>query len=82
MVVPTRLTVVEGAYAMHPELAPYYDVSAFLTLSEHTQRARIEKRNTPAMAKRFFSEWIPMERAYFAAFDIEKTCDFIISVEE
>ena len=38
------------------------------------QRERISRRNTPEKAKRFFAEWIPMEQAYFAAFDIPAKC--------
>lgn len=35
---------------------------------------RISRRNTPEKANRFFAEWIPMEQAYFAAFDIPAKC--------
>ena len=63
-----------GAYSMHPDLAPYYDLSVFLDISPELQRDRISRRNTPEKAKRFFAEWIPMEQAYFAAFDIPAKC--------
>lgn len=71
---PKKLVVAEGAYSMHPELAPYYDLSVFLDISPELQRERISRRNTPEKAKRFFAEWIPMEQAYFAAFDIPAKC--------
>lgn len=77
-ITPKRLNVVEGAYSMHPELEKYYDLSVFLDVDEDTQRARIEKRNSPALAKRFFSEWIPMERKYFLATSIKDRCDLHI----
>ena len=64
-VTPAQLVVVEGAYSMHPALAPYYDLSVFLTIPPKMQRQRILKRNTPDMAERFFTEWIPMEAQYF-----------------
>ena len=73
-IVPEKLVVTEGAYSMHPELAPYYDLSVFLDISPELQRERISCRNTPEKAKRFFAEWIPMEQAYFAAFDIPVKC--------
>ena len=73
-IVPGKLVVTEGAYSMHPELAPYYDLSVFLEISPELQRERILHRNTPEKAKRFFDEWIPMEQAYFAAFDIPAKC--------
>ena len=79
-IVPGRLVVTEGAYSMHPELAPYYDLSIFLDISPELQRERISHRNTPEKAKRFFTEWIPMEQAYFAAFNIPARCTLRISI--
>ena len=79
-IVPGKLAVTEGAYSMHPELAPYYDLSVFLDISPELQRERISRRNTPEKAKRFFTEWIPMEQAYFAAFDIPARCTLRIPI--
>ena len=79
-IVPGKLAVTEGAYSMHPELAPYYDLSVFLDISPELQRERISRRNTPEKAKRFFAEWIPMEQAYFAAFDIPARCTLRIPI--
>lgn len=79
-IVPGRLVVTEGAYSMHPELAPYYDLSIFLDISPELQHERISHRNTPEKAKRFFTKWIPMEQAYFAAFDIPARCTLRISI--
>lgn len=75
---PKRLTVVEGVYSTHPELGRYYDLSAFLHIDPAQQRARIQKRNTPALAERFFGEWIPKENAYFAQTRILERCDVLI----
>lgn len=76
---PTTLTVIEGAYSMHPELAEYYNLSVFLGTSDKEQKRRIEKRNTPEMAKRFFEEWIPMERKYVEAMSVKERCELVIS---
>lgn len=81
LVKPDRLTVVEGVYSMHPELGKYYDLAVFLNVSPDTQRARIGKRNTPALAQRFFGEWIPMENAYFVKMGIRERCDVVIDVK-
>ena len=77
----THLTVIEGAYSMHPELENAYDYSVFLSVSEKTQKARIEKRNTPAFAKRFFNEWIPKEKKYFEEMCVKERCQEIIEIE-
>lgn len=82
MIVPKRLTVVEGAYSTHPAFGKYYDVAVFLDVSPQLQKARIEKRNTPAFAKRFWEEWIPMERVYFRKTNVKARCDMVISIVE
>lgn len=76
----TPLTVIEGAYSMHPLAQRYYDLSAFLDVESDTQRNRIRKRNSPSMAERFFTEWIPMEERYFDHTDIRSRCDLIIPI--
>lgn len=57
---PKKLVVAEGAYSMHPDLAPYYDLSVFLDISPELQRERISRRNAPEKANRFLpngSRW-------------------------
>jgi uridine kinase len=78
---PKGLTIVEGAYSMHPSLAPYYDLSVFLDIEPEYQRERILKRNSPQLAKRFFEEWIPMEREYFAKTKVANRCDLVIKIK-
>lgn len=75
------LNIVEGAYSMHPDLAPYYDLSVFLPISVEKQRERILKRNAPAHAKQFFDRWIPFEQRYFDALDVRNRCDLILSAD-
>lgn len=79
-IAPKKLTIIEGAYSMHPELANYYSLSVFLDIPKELQKQRIEKRNSPHLAKRFFNEWIPLEEKYFEKTQIKKRCDIIISI--
>ena len=79
---PKRLTVVEGAYSMHPSFSRYYDLSVFLDIAPDLQIKRIEARNTPSFAKRFFEEWIPLEERYFEGADVKARADMIIPVKE
>ena len=72
---PKSLTVVEGSYAMHPAFGRYYDLAVFLDVPPALQRERILTRNSPAFAKRFFEEWIPMENAYFDQMAIRDRAD-------
>ena len=75
---PKALSIIEGAYSMHPLLADYYDLKAFLETDPEEQRRRILKRNGPEMAERFFSTWIPMENRYFEAMGIRESCHVIL----
>ena len=79
---PGRLNIIEGAYAMHPDLAPYYDLTVFLVVSAEKQRERILKRNAPAQAKQFVDRWIPFEQRYFDAFDVQDRCDLVLSADD
>ena len=77
----TPLTVVEGAYSMHPDLRGQYDLSVFLDVAPEVQLCRIEKRNSPGMVRRFLEEWIPLEGRYFQALDVKKQCDLVLTWE-
>ncbi len=77
---PKKLSVIEGAYSMHPELAPHYDFSVLLDIAPEVQRERILHRNSPEMAKRFFEQWIPLENTYFSTFHIKERCDMRITI--
>ena len=80
-VVPKKLTIIEGAYCMHPDLSGHYDLSLFMETAPEVQAKRIHKRNTPEMAQRFFAQWIPMEHRYFDAFHVKERCDYNIFIE-
>ena len=72
-----RLNIMEGSYSLHPALAPYTTVTIFLTCDPRRQLKRLEKRN-PERLEDFQTRWIPMEEAYFKAFDLEKQCDVTV----
>ncbi len=78
---PQKLTVIEGAYSMHPDLASFYDFSVFLDITPETQRERILNRNGKNFAQRFFNEWIPLENKYFSHFNIKEKCDMVVTVK-
>lgn len=71
---PKALNIVEGAYSMHPELAPAYDLSAFMPISRQLQHIRLGQRNTPEMQAMFFTLWIPLELRYFEVTDAANRC--------
>ncbi len=74
----SKWRIVEGAYSCHPAFKDYMDVRVFSHVSKEEQALRILKRNGPEMAQMFASRWIPMEEAYFKAYDIEKKAQVTI----
>lgn len=79
-VLPQKLTVIEGAYSLHPYFGDYCDLSVFLNISKDLQKERILNRN-PGMADRFFNEWIPLEEEYFDEMKIKHRCTMRVKVE-
>ena len=80
-VIPKRLTVVEGAYSLHPRFGALYDVRAFMRISPEEQKRRILQRNGEELWRRFEGHWIPMERLYFETFAIPRSCAVLIDAE-
>lgn len=79
---PVQINIVEGTYSMHPDLAEYYNLKVFLDIDQELQKKRIENRNTPEMADRFFKEWIPMEEMYFDELGIRDKADIVYEIKE
>ncbi|MEA4822646.1 MAG: hypothetical protein VB111_00830 [Clostridiaceae bacterium] len=75
---PKKLRIVEGAYSRHPFFGDPYDLKIYLGVDPVTQSERIRARNGERMLKRFLSEWIPYENAYFAAYNVINSSDFVI----
>jgi uridine kinase len=74
---PQPLVLVEGSYALHPQLADAYDCKFFLTCTPETQAARLQAREGAHYAA-FVSRWIPLEEAYFSAFHIPASADCVL----
>ena len=81
-IIPEKLTVIEGAYSMHPSFLEFYDFSVFLDIPPEVQRKRILMRNSPQDAERFFDRWIPLEREYFSKLQIQKNCNMTVKIQE
>ena len=72
-VAPKPLSIVEGAYSLHPALREGYDLTIFLEIDPAEQSRRIVVRNGAQMHARFMKEWIPLEEKYFAAFGLPES---------
>ncbi len=69
------IRIVEGSYALHPELGRYADLRVFSHVDEDEQMARILRRNGEDMAEMFRTRWIPMEERYFNHFAVREGAD-------
>ncbi|MBE5883056.1 MAG: uridine kinase [Lachnospiraceae bacterium] len=77
--VPTsRFTIVEGAYSCHPKLGDYMSLRVFADVEQEMQLERIRSRNGEQKLQQFIEKWIPMEEAYFAAYQIQEKSDIIL----
>ena len=72
----SSLYIIEGSYAMRPELSPYYDIRIYVHASLEERLRRIERRS-PAKIEDFRNKWIPFENRYFSFYDIQNHCDFL-----
>ena len=75
---PKRVAIVEGAYSLHPLLAPYYTLKVFCRIDPALQESRILARNGEAALPVFRERWIPLENRYFEALDILSQCDLVV----
>ena len=71
------VTIVEGAYAMHPAFGDYAHVTAFFAIEPEEQKRRILLREAGKWED-FRTRWIPMEAAYHAAFQIKEKADVVL----
>lgn len=70
--------IVEGSYALHPDLRVHYDLCVYLTLLPREQENRIRKRNGDAIWPMFRNRWIPMEEAYFRFCALSEVIDLTL----
>lgn len=71
------VTIVEGAYAMHPIFGDYGDVTVFFSIDPEAQLARARLRNPDNWAD-FRDRWIPLENAYHAAYHTRERADIVL----
>ena len=70
-----KIRIVEGSYSCHPLFGKYADLTVFSDVSGEIQMQRICKRNGAEMAQLFRDRWIPLEEAYFQAYQIAEKAD-------
>lgn len=70
-----ELAVIEGSYSCHPTLWSFYDLRVFMDVGKEEQLRRVAQRNGEEALSVFREKWIPLEEAYFQAYDIENRCD-------
>ena len=75
---PHPWRIVEGVYSHHPILGDYMDIRVFVDIRPEEQQIRINNRNTPEIAARYLNDWVPMEEAYFKAYNTREAADVVI----
>lgn len=78
-----RFTLVEGSYSLLPCISRYAALRVFLRVSPEEQQRRTLARNGAAGLQAFQQRWIPLEQAYFAAFQLpDEGCTVLSSAEQ
>ncbi len=77
-IIPSEITIVEGAYSCLPVLKRHYDLTIFMDVDVDLQYSRILKRNGKTRAEAFKNKWIPLEEKYFLCYDVLSESDFYI----
>ena len=73
------LVIVEGAYALRPDLRASYDLSVFSKASYELQIKRLSEREGE-FVEEYKNIWIPLENTYHEFFDLEKNVDIVVNV--
>lgn len=71
--------IVEGSYALHPFLLPYYTHVILLKVTPQIQLERLRQRN-PQNIFDFQEKWIPLENYYFESYHLYETYPVIESL--
>lgn len=75
------MTIIEGSYSHHPslreKLIQLNALLVYIHIEDDEQLRRIEKRN-PELRHMFETRWIPLEKNYFEAYDIQGTADLVL----
>lgn len=77
----TPLLILEGSYALHPDILPYLDYKIMMSISTELQEKRILSRSNPEVLEKFKTMWIPKEKAYQHFYNIQSTADIIIDAD-
>lgn len=72
------LTIVEGAYSLHPRLRNLYTLAVGLRITPAAQQARLIAREGAVQWPAFATKWIPLEEAYLAQTGLWARCDVVI----
>ena len=64
------LLILEGCYCGLPALRRHADLRLFLDTPEELRDLRLRARESSASLERFHYLWIPLEDAYFAAYQL------------
>lgn len=77
----SKLTIIEGSYSQHPELAKFYDCKIFLTCADATQRSRLQIREGDYFPV-FEKLWMLLEKRYHEAFQIPEQADVVFHTDD
>lgn len=76
---PCPLFITEGVYSLRPDLRDFYQLKIWVEVDWPTRQQRLLDRGGENCLARFQQLWIPLEDAYFDAFQVRSCCDYAVS---
>ena len=77
-VMAENILILEGSYCNLPAIREYTDFRIFMETPEAIRSERLKRRESPVSLSQFYSRWIPLEDAYFTAYDLPDPDCFIL----
>ena len=74
VVPPAPLTIVEGSYALRPDLRDHYHLRIWVEVPWSLRAERLIQRGGPTCLERFEQLWVPLENRYFSACQVKTCC--------
>ncbi|WP_319562583.1 shikimate kinase [Marispirochaeta sp.] len=73
------VVIIEGVSILRRELRKFFDLKLFIEISPEERLRRIALRDPEWKQKRWHSEWIPLEDAYFYSELPKNAADYVLS---
>lgn len=80
-VIAKRLNIIQGTYALHPNLDKYYELRIFMEVNPVLQAKRVLREHGKIEGTKILNEHIPKENEYIENYGIKVKSDIIYNIK-